>query len=91
MPKVGPPHTRVIPEMVIRGANCRAALSERLGLSKGAVTQLVTQLLDTDLVTEGDYISGSGPGRSTTSIHDCSCVSISAMKVRWPDLSTARR
>ena len=66
MARTGVSEARVIVEIVLSGADSRAALCQRLGLSKGAVTQLVNRLLKAGLLAQGDRLNTSPLGRKTT-------------------------
>lgn len=59
---------RVIAEMVVSGARSRGELGKSLGLSKGAVTQIVNRLLKAGLVAEGLRFNKSSRGRKTTTL-----------------------
>lgn len=58
----------MITQMVVDGAKSRLELCGRLGLSKAAVTQVVSKLLKSGLIEEGLRFSNSGKGRKTTTL-----------------------
>ena len=57
---------RLITAMVVSAARSRRELCGILGLSKGAITQVVNRLLKADLVEEGSRFNESRRGRKTT-------------------------
>jgi predicted NBD/HSP70 family sugar kinase len=62
---------RVIAEMVVRSVRSRRELGRALGLSKGAVTQVVNRLLKSNLIEEGSRFNDSRRGRKTAMLKVC--------------------
>lgn len=56
----------MLAEMVRSGAESRAALGRRLGMSKGSISRLVDGLLQRGLLESGERVAQHGRGRKTT-------------------------
>ena len=68
MPTLRVSESRVIAEMVGADASSRKALCGRLGVSKASVGRVVSRLVETGWVIEGDRFNDSPRGRKTTAL-----------------------
>lgn len=68
-PDLAPAHRRVLSELLVRGAQPRVALAERMGLSRASLTRLSRELVDLGLVVEGEVHLRTSRGRPAEMLH----------------------